>query len=143
MEEHRHHHDDDDDDDDEHEHHHDDDDDDDDGHGHHHEHEHHHHHHHGEHDADEVFQSWGRETPKSYGPEAIGAILDALEDEERFGPVLRAKGIVPDGNGGWLEFDYVPGEKQIRRGSPEVTGRVCVIGAGLKEEALSEAFGGI
>ena len=152
-EEHHHHHDDDDDDDehdDHHHRHHEDDDHDDHHHEHHehehhhdHDHEHHHHHHDGEHDADEVFQSWGRETPKSYSKDAIGAILDALEDEERFGPVLRAKGIVPDGNGGWLEFDYVPGEKQIRRGSPEVTGRVCVIGAGLKEEALSEAFGGI
>ena len=164
MQEEHHHHDDDDDDDDEdehehhlhhdhdddeheHEHHHHDDDDDDHDHGHehhHHDHEHHHHHHHdGEHDADEVFQSWGRETPKSYSREAIEAILDSLEDEERFGPVLRAKGIVPDGQGGWLEFDYVPGEKQLRKGSPEVTGRICVIGAGLKEDALSEVFGGI
>ena len=90
-----------------------------------------------------MFQSWGRETPKSYSREAIEAILNTLEDEERFGPVLRAKGIVPDGQGGWLEFDYVPGEKQLRKGSPEVTGRICVIGAGLKEDALSEVFGGI
>jgi len=167
MEEEHHHHDDDDDDDEEdgHHHHHDhedgehehhhhhDEDEHDHGHEHHdhdhehdhdhHGHEHHHHHHDGEHDADEVFQSWGRETPKSYSREAISAILDILEDEGRFGPVLRAKGIVPDGDGGWLEFDYVPGEKQLRKGSPEVTGRICVIGAGLKEDALSEAFGGI
>ena len=143
-EEHHHHHDDDDDDDDEHEEH-----------GHHHEHEHehehhhhdhdhaHHHHHEGEHDADEVFQSWGRETPRRYSAEELESILDALEDEERFGPVLRAKGIVPDPEGGWLEFDYVPGEKQLRKGSPEVTGRICVIGAGLKEAALGELFGGV
>ena len=138
-----HHHDDDDDDDDEdeHEHHHE----------HHHEHDHehhhhdhdHHHHHDGEHDADEVFQSWGRETPRKYSAAELEAILDALEDEDRFGPVLRAKGIVPDPEGGWLEFDYVPGEKQLRKGSPEVTGRICVIGAGLKEAALGELFGGV
>lgn len=90
-----------------------------------------------------MFQSWGRETPKTYSAADIEAILDALGDEGRFGPVLRAKGIVPDVDGGWLEFDYVPGEKQLRKGSPEVTGRVCVIGAGLKEDALGELFGGI
>ena len=149
MEEH-HHHDDDDDDEDEHEHehHHHHEHEHDHEHEHHHDHdhdhEHHHHHHHdGEHDADEVFQSWGRETPKTYSAADIEAILDALGDEGRFGPVLRAKGIVPDADGGWLEFDYVPGEKQLRKGSPEVTGRVCVIGAGLKEDALGELFGGI
>jgi hypothetical protein len=90
-----------------------------------------------------VFQSWGRETPRAYSRSELEAILDSLEDEARFGPVLRAKGIVPDPEGGWLEFDYVPGEKQLRTGSPEVTGRICVIGAGLKEDALSAAFGGI
>ena len=90
-----------------------------------------------------MFQSWGRETPRSYNAAELEAILDALGDEERFGPVLRAKGIVPDGQGAWLEFDYVPGEKQLRKGSPEVTGRICVIGAGLKEEALGNLFGGI
>ena len=90
-----------------------------------------------------MFQSWGRETPRSYGPEDLERILDALAEEERFGLVLRAKGIVPDGTGGWLEFDYVPGEKQLRKGSPEVTGRICVIGSGLKEDALGQVFGGI
>ena len=125
---HEHHHDHD------HEHHH---------HDHDHDHDHHHHHHDGEHDADEVFQSWGRETPRKYSAGELETILDALEDEERFGPVLRAKGIVPDPEGGWLEFDYVPGEKQLRKGSPEVTGRICVIGAGLKEAALGELFGGV
>ena len=153
-EEHHHpHHDDDDDDDDdvqgedehhhhdhEHEHHHDHEHEHE---HHHHDHEHHHHHHDGEHDADEVFQSWGRETPRKYSAGELETILDALEDEERFGPVLRAKGIVPDPEGGWLEFDYVPGEKQLRKGSPEVTGRICVIGAGLKEAALGELFGGV
>ena len=90
-----------------------------------------------------MFQSWGRETPRKYSAGELETILDALEDEERFGPVLRAKGIVPDPEGGWLEFDYVPGEKQLRNGSPEVTGRICVIGAGLKEAALGELFGGV
>ncbi len=90
-----------------------------------------------------MFQSWGRETPRKYSAAELESILDALEDEGRFGPVLRAKGIVPDVQGGWLEFDCVPGEKQLRKGSPEVTGRVCVIGAGLKEDALGALFGGI
>ena len=156
LEDARHHHGEDDDEDDEHdehehhhEHHHDHDHDHEHEHEHHHhdhdhDHEHHHHHHHdGEHDADEVFQSWGRETPRRYSAVELESILDALEDEDRFGPVLRAKGIVPDPEGGWLEFDYVPGEKQLRKGSPEVTGRICVIGAGLKEDALGEVFGGI
>ncbi len=119
----------------EHEHHHD--------HEHHHEHDHAHHHHDGEHDADEVFTSWGRETARKYTEEELKSILAALDDEERVGAVLRSKGIVPAADGGWLHFDYVPGESSVRRGSPEVTGRLVVIGAELKEDALSSLFGGI
>ena len=120
----------------EHEHHHD--------HEHHHEHDHaHHHHHDGEHDADEVFTSWGRETARKYTEEELKSILAALDDEERVGAILRSKGIVPAADGGWLHFDYVPGESSVRRGSPEVTGRLVVIGAELKEDALSSLFGGI
>ena len=133
---HHHHHDDDDG---GHEHHHH-------GHEHHHEHEHdheHHHHHDGEHDADEVFTSWGRETARKYTEEELKGILAALDDEEKVGAVLRSKGIVPAADGGWLHFDYVPGESSVRRGSPEVTGRLVVIGAELKEDVLSSLFGGI
>jgi len=144
---HHHHHHDDDDDDDEHEHHHHhDDDDDDDEHEHHHhhgdddEHEHHHHHHHG-HDADEIFVSWGKETPKKFSPETISACLDALADEGRFGIVVRAKGIVPSPDGKWVHFDYVPGEKNVRFGTAEVTGRLCVIGSEIKDDELDKLFG--
>ncbi|MDY2833584.1 MAG: CobW family GTP-binding protein [Candidatus Aphodomonas sp.] len=137
--EHHHHHHDDDDDDDEcgcgcH-HHHDDDDDDDE-----HEHEHHHHHHHG-HDADEVFVSWGVETPKKFTVEELETKLDMLENAERFGAVLRAKGIVAGADGKWIHFDYVPGEKNIRYGSAGVTGRLCVIGSKLNEAELTALFG--
>ena len=127
----------------EHEHHHDH------GHEHDHEHEHHHHdhghhhHHDGDHDADEVFTSWGRETARTFTEEELKSILDALEDEEKVGAVLRSKGILPAADGGWFHFDFVPGEKSVRRGSPEVTGRLVVIGAELKEDALSALFGGI
>ena len=151
--EHHHHHDeDDDDDDDEHEHHHHDgeccchhhdEDDDDDEHEHHHEHdehEHHHHHHHG-HDADEVFGSWGVETPKKFSVEEMETILGMLEDQARFGAVLRAKGIVPATDGKWIHFDYVPGEQNIRYGSAGVTGRLCVIGSKLNETELKALFG--
>ena len=153
LHEHEHHHDDDDDDeDDKHEHHHHDDEDE---HGHHHEHDdddddedehehghhhHHHHHHHGEHDADEIFDSWGVETARKYTSDELSAILDALDDESRFGIVLRAKGILDSRDGEWIHFDYVPGESDIRTGAPAVTGRFCVIGSGLKESALKELF---
>lgn len=120
------------DDEDEHEHHHHHHDDD--------EHEcccgHHHHHHH----ADEVFTSWGTETPRKYTDDEIRTALDALINEHRYGVVLRAKGIVPATDGGWIHFDYVPGESDVRRGSAQVTGRVCVIGSHLAEDALKELF---
>ena len=148
-EEHGHHHDDDDDDDDdeeeEHEHHHHDDDDDDgDEHEHHHEHHghhHHHHHHHGEHDADEIFTSWGVETAKKFTEDEIRGILAALDDAEKYGAILRAKGIVAAAEGKWIHFDHVPGEIDVRRGPAGVTGRLCVIGSELKEDALKELFG--
>ena len=147
---HHHHHDDDDDDDDEHEHHHhhhDDDDDDDDEcddpdcECHHHDGEHHHHHHHHGHDADEIFVSWGKESPKKFTADKISACLDALSDESKYGVVVRAKGIVPSADGKWIHFDYVPGEKDVRFGTAEVIGRICVIGSELKEKALAELFG--
>ena len=158
-----HHHHDDDDDDDEHEcchHHHDDDDDDEDEHEHHHhhhhdddeecddpecechhhhDHDHHHHHHHG-HDADEVFISWGVETPRKYDAAELKSMLEALDDAETYGLVLRAKGIVPDVNGGWLFFDMTPGEAEVRTGAADYTGKLCVIGSKLKEEALATLF---
>ena len=97
---------------------------------------HHHHHHH----ADEVFTSWGTETPRKYTDDEIRTALDALINEHRYGVVLRAKGIVPATDGGWIHFDYVPGESDVRRGSAQVTGRVCVIGSHLAEDALKELF---
>ncbi|MBR6095253.1 MAG: GTP-binding protein [Lachnospiraceae bacterium] len=160
--EHHHHHDDDDDEDEQEHHHHDDDDDDEDEHEHHHhhddddddEHEHHHHHHHdGEecddpdcechhhHHADEVFDSIGFETPKSFSTEQIEGILDALSDEEKYGIVLRSKGMVPAKDGGFIYFDYVPEEKNVRSGAPDVTGKIVVIGSKIKEAALRELFG--
>ncbi|MBP5298946.1 MAG: GTP-binding protein [Lachnospiraceae bacterium] len=148
---HHHHHDDDDDDDEEcchhHHHHHDDDDDDDDDecchhdhhhHDHDHDHEHHHHHHHG-HDADEVFTSWGLETPAKYSKEDIEHILGEL-DRSIYGLVLRAKGMVPSENGEWIYFDYVPEESDVRTGAPQVTGKFCVIGSKLNEDKLEELF---
>ena len=110
-------------------HHHDDDDDDD-------EHEHHHHHHH----ADEIFTSWGRETARKYAEDEIRAILAQLDNEEKYGMILRAKGIVDAKDGEWIYFDYVPGEIDVRRGSPAVTGRFCVIGSKMNENALKELF---
>ena len=104
------------------------------------EHEHHHHHHHG-HDADEVFGSWGVETPKKFSVEEMETILGMLEDQARFGAVLRAKGIVPATDGKWIHFDYVPGEQNIRYGSAGVTGRLCVIGSKLNETELKALFG--
>ena len=165
---HHHHHDDDDDDDDEeeehHHHHHDDDDDDDDDeeeeehHHHHHHHEdgecddpecechhhhegegHHHHHHH--HHADDVFTSWGTETPKTFTEEELRGILAKLGDEAAFGVILRAKGIIPATDGRWIHFDYTPGEIDVRYGGAEVTGRLCVIGSKLNEDAVRACFG--
>lgn len=150
--EHHHHHDDDDehecchhhhDDDDEHEcchdheHHHHDDDDDDECccHDHDHDHEHHHHHH-----ADEVFVSWGSETAKKFSEAELRKILEALDDSEKYGVVLRSKGIVDANDGDWLYFDYVPEECDIRRGDAAATGRFCVIGSKLNEKALKELF---
>ena len=113
-------------------HHHDDDDDEDED-----EHEHHHHHHH---HADEIFTSWGRETARKFTDEEIREILAQLGDEEKYGMVLRAKGIVDAADGEWIYFDYVPGEIDVRRGSPAVTGRFCVIGSKMNEDALKELF---
>ena len=141
-----------------HEHHHHDHDDDecccghDHGHEHHHhEHEHHHEHgegctcgchdHHGHHHADEVFQNIGVETPRKFEEAAVRAALDQLEDEGKYGVILRAKGILPVEGGKWLHFDYVPGESDVRYGSADYTGRLCVIGTGINEAALKELFG--
>ena len=125
------------------------------GHGHHHEegcdHDHHHtescgcghthdHHDHHHHHADEVFTSWGRETAKTYTEEEIHAILEALSDDEEYGMILRAKGMVEGKNGSWIYFDMVPGEADVREGSPEYTGRICVIGSKLKESSLEKLF---
>ncbi len=134
-EEHEHHHHHEHDDEDEHEHHHHHHDhDDEDGHE-------HHHHHHG-HDADEVFISWGEETHKKYTKAEIERCLKALEDTEKYGIVLRAKGYVASAEGErWIHFDYVPGEPDIRDGCAMVTGRICVIGSRLNEMAVAELFG--
>lgn len=106
------------------------------GHCHHHDHEHHHHHH-----ADDVFSSWGVETSAKFTVEGLEAALAELTDGTRFGTVLRAKGIVAAENGKWIHFDYVPGEVNVRYGSAEYTGRLCVIGSKLDEEELAELFG--
>ena len=168
---HHHHHDDDDDDEDEeheHHHHHDDDDDDDDDHcccGHDHEHHHHHHdgdhccdhdheehehdenctfgchdHHHHHHHADEVFTSWGVETAKKFEKETIEAALRGLDSGD-YGVILRAKGILPNVDGSWIHFDYVPEEHNIRTGSADVTGKLCVIGSKLDEKGIQQLFG--
>ena len=156
---HHHHHDDDDDDEDEHEHHHhhhDDDeecgcghhhhhDDDDDEHEHHHHHDSecgcgHHHHHHHDHDADEVFTSWGLETNRTITKEKLESLLQELAHSEKYGQVLRAKGMLPDADGTWYYFDLVPEETEIRTGAPIYTGKVCVIGSNLKEDELKAAF---
>ena len=127
-----------------HHHHHDHDEDE--------EHEHHHHHHHdGEecddpecechhHHADEIFTSWGMETPRKFSEAELRRILGALEDQNKYGVVLRAKGILDASDGQWLYFDYVPGEIDLRRGGAAVTGRFCVIGSKLNEQALKELF---
>ena len=145
AEHHHHHHEHDHDDDhDEHEHHH--------HHDHDEEHEHHHHHdgqecddpacscHHHHHHADEVFTSWGAETPKQFTQADIDRILTALDSGD-YGAILRAKGIVPAADGQWLHFDYVPQEHEVRYGSADYTGRLCVIGSQLKEDGLKTLFG--
>ena len=123
-------------------------------HHHHHEDEEHEHHHdhgpgctcgchdheHGHHHADEIFTSWGMETPKAYSRDEVENILEELEEEGKYGFVLRAKGMVPGVDGGWIYFDYVPGESNVREGKPDVTGKFCVIGSELKEDALEQLF---
>ena len=162
AEHHHHHHDHDEHDEDAHEHHHHhdhDEDEDEHEHCHHHEHDHdeeheHHHHHHGDgecddpecschhhhHHADEVFTSWGAETPKQFTQADIDRILTALDSGE-YGAILRAKGIVPAADGQWLHFDYVPQEHEVRYGAADYTGRLCVIGSQLKEDGLKTLFG--
>lgn len=116
-------------------------------HEHHHDHEHGetcgcgHHHEHGHHHADEVFTSWGRETIKKYSKEELESILKKLSETEEFGTILRAKGMLPGTDGTWIYFDMVPQETEIREGAPEYTGRLCVIGAELKEDKLALLFG--
>ena len=143
-----HHHHDDDDDEDEHEHHHHNHDDDEDEHDHHcchhhhdddddeDEHEHHHHHHH----ADEVFTSWGVETAKKFDKASIEAALHEL-DSGKYGTILRAKGILPAVDGTWIHFDYVPEECNVRTGSADITGKLCVIGSKLDEAGVAALFG--
>ena len=104
-----------------------------------HDHDHEHHHHHG-HDADEVFTSWGLETSRSVSLERLNEILHDLAHTEKYGTVLRAKGMLPDENGVWHYFDMVPEETEVREGAPIYTGKVCVIGSGLKEDDLKELF---
>ena len=104
--------------------------------GHDHDHEHHHHHH-----ADDVFADWGFETARTFTKQQVEQLLTALEDSNQYGMVLRAKGFVA-GEKDWIYFDYVPGESNVRLGAPAVTGRVCVIGSGLKEQALQALFAG-
>lgn len=99
-----------------------------------------HDHHHGHHHADDIFTSWGFETPTAYTRAEIEQILEALEDEKKYGSILRAKGMVFAGDGTWLNFDYVPGESNVRAGAAEVTGKICVIGAQLNEENLKALF---
>ena len=166
AEHHHHHHDHDEHDEDahEHHHHHDHDEDEDEHEHHHHDHDHdhehdhdeheHHHHHHGDgecgdpecachhhhHHADEVFTSWGAETPKQFTQADIDRILTALDSGE-YGAILRAKGIVPAADGQWLHFDYVPQEHEVRYGAADYTGRLCVIGSQLKEDGLKTLFG--
>lgn len=104
-------------------------------------HDHHDHEHHDHHHADEVFSSWGVETAKKFSEDELRAILDKLSDSESFGAVLRAKGFVDSPDGEWVYFDYVPGEADIRRGGAAVTGRLCVIGSKINEQAIKELFG--
>lgn len=118
----------------------------------HHDHEHHHEHDHGEdcecgchdhhhhHHADEVFTSWGKETPHKYTDTDMEAILKNLSESEEYGIILRAKGMVPNVNGEWIYFDLVPGEYELRKGNPDYTGKLCVIGSKLQEDKLTELF---
>lgn len=130
-----------------HEHHHDHDHDHDEHeHEHHHDHEcgcghHHHHHHHHGHDADEVFDEFGVTTAHKYSREQIEAALEAIQNEEKCGQVLRSKGILEGTDGKWYQFDYVPGEPEVREGEPEATGMICVIGVGLAQDYIKELFG--
>ena len=140
--EHEHHHDHDHD---EHEHHHDHDHDE---HEHHHDHDHgcscgHDHDHHGHHHADEIFDNIGVETPKHFDEADIRAALEELDDGNgaEYGQILRAKGILPTNDGRWLHFDYVPGEWEVREGAADYTGRLCVIGVGIHQDAIKELFG--
>ena len=103
-------------------------------------HEHHHHDHEGHHHADEVFTSWGVETPRRYGAEELQQMLEKLEGSSEYGIILRAKGILQNTDGSWMQFDLVPEEYEVRGGSPEYTGRLCVIGSKLNEDALKELF---
>jgi G3E family GTPase len=150
-EEHHHHHDED-----GHEHHHHHHDED--GHEHHHHggeghdhdetcgcgcHDHDHHDHHGHHHADDVFTSWGLETASVYEKSQIEDILDELDREKEYGVVLRAKGMVPAVDGSWIHFDYVPGEEEVRTGAADVTGKICVIGSDLNEDALRKLFASV
>ena len=134
----------------EHEHHHDHDGECGCGHDHDHEHEHHHHDHDGEcscghdhhhHHADEVFTSWGRETIKKFTREDLEKMLEELSSSDEYGVILRAKGMLPAEDGTWIYFDMVPEETEIREGSPEYTGRLCVIGSKLKEDKIAKLFG--
>ena len=134
----------------EHHHHHDNDDECDCEHDHDHEHHHHdhdeecrcgHHHDHHHHHADEVFTSWGRETIKKFTREGLEKMLESLSASEEYGVILRAKGMLPAEDGTWIYFDMVPEETEIREGSPEYTGRLCVIGSKLNEEKLVKLFG--
>ena len=124
-------------------------------HEHHHDHEHHEHSehcgcgchdhehghdHHGHHHADEVFTSFGLETPATFEKKEVEAILEALEQDETYGFVLRAKGMVPSNDGTWIYFDYVPGESNVREGKPDVTGKICVIGSNINEDNLKQLF---
>ena len=117
-------------------------------HEHHHDHDHkcgcgcghHHHDHEGHHHADDVFTSWGKETIRTYTKEEIGNILKTLEEDGSYGNILRAKGMVAGADGEWIYFDMVPGEHEVRTGAPEYTGRICVIGAEIKEDKLAALF---
>ncbi len=133
-EEHEHHHDHDHE---EHEHHHDHDHEE---HEHHHDHDHEEHEHHHDHDADDIFESWGMETPNKYTAEEVENILKKLDDNKTYGIVLRSKGMLPSANGTWIHFDYVPGQPQVRTGAADVTGKICVIGSQLNQDALEKLW---
>ena len=107
-------------------------------HDHDHEHEEHEHHHH--HHADDVFTSWGKETARQYTTEEIQSALEALSNEEVYGVILRAKGIVAGTDGQWIHYDYVPGTPDVRHGSPATTGRLCVIGSKSNETEIAKLF---